>query len=103
MLLQYRNGQYKSVPAQTRGDAQIVEKLWFFNEKEKRTGATPLCGSAGSAALESGGFARAGRGCQRQRRDCLTRKFAQVYTNFLTGWYSFFSVNASVFSRKMQL
>ena len=35
-----------------------------------RTGATVRRTSAGSAALESAGFARADRACQRQRRDC---------------------------------
>ncbi len=36
-----------------------------------RTGATARRASAGSAALESVGFARAGRACAKaQRRDC---------------------------------
>ena len=42
-------------------------------EKDRflRTGAAPQSGSAGSAALESVGFARAGRACTDvQRRDC---------------------------------
>ena len=44
-----------------------------------RTAATPHSGSGGSAGLESGGFARAGRACTDvQRRDCYSGVMASI-------------------------